>query len=358
MQTLWRGALVALALILLTTPQPLRAQGGQRPPTPVTVADVRTETLDIETTAVGSLLSNEAVMIRPEIEGRIVEIGFEEGEPVEKGQQLFKLDDTIYEAELADAEARLDLAERNYERAKELFQKGAGTARGRDEARSDYQIAEAAVHLARARLAKTTIEAPFAGVAGLRRVSVGDYLTAGHDLVNLEDIEPLKVEFAIPERYLGSLRTGQRVQLTADAFPGRSFEGEIYAIDPKIDPAGRSLQVRARVPNDDGRLRPGLFARVKVRLGTRENAILIPEQAIVPRGRDRFVFKVVDGKAVEVKVEIGQRRFGTVEIVDGLAAGDRVVTAGQLKIRDGAPVAPVNAGGRSDGASDASEQGS
>lgn len=317
-------------------------QASERPPTPVEVAAVAIEPLAVEATAVGTLLSNESVVLRPEIEGRIVKVGFDEGQPVDAGQQLFELDASVYEAELADAEARLSLADQNFQRARELFDKGAGTARGLDEARADFQVAQAAVELARARLTKTTIEAPFEGVVGLRRVSVGDYVTAGQDMVNLEDVDPVKVEFSVPERYLGALESGQHVQVAADAFPGRTFAGEIYAINPQIDPAGRSIQARALIPNDDRILRPGLFVRVKVELGRREEAIMIPEQAIVPRGKDRFVFKVVDGKAVETRVEVGHRRYGTVEIVEGLGPKDVVVTAGQLKIRDGAPVRPVN----------------
>ncbi|WP_161958648.1 efflux RND transporter periplasmic adaptor subunit [Ferruginivarius sediminum] len=329
--------------------RPAQAQ-GQGQGVPVEVAQVTTDTVIQEATAVGTLLSNESVIIRPEIAGRIVDIRFEEGEPVEKGQLLFKLDDSVYQAELADAEARLELARRNMQRARELFKKGAGTARNLDQAESEFQTATAAVELAKARLTKTTIEAPFAGIAGLRKVSMGDYVTAGQDMVNIEDIDPLKVDFSIPERYLGALKIEQTVRVTADAFPGDTFQGKVYATDPQIDTGGRSIRVRALIPNDDRMLRPGLFVRVRLQLERRENAILIPEQALVPRGEDRFVFKVVDGKAAQTKVEIGQRRFGHAEILSGLERGDIVVTAGQLKIRDGAPVQPVNQTGIRDDA--------
>lgn len=335
------GRLLVLAVALV--PQLAAAQGRKMPAMPVDVATVKTDTLVVEATAVGTLLSNEGVMIRPEIEGRIVAIGFKEGQPVTRGQMLFKLDDSIYTADLADAQARLVLARRNYDRAKELFQKSAGSARTRDEAQSQFQVSQAAVELARAKLSKTTIVAPFKGIVGLRKVSIGDYVTAGKDLVNLADIQPLKVEFSIPERYLGEVKEGQSVTLAADAFPGETFNGEIYAINPQIDPAGRSIQVRARVPNEDRRLRPGLFVRVKVQLSRRENTVMIPEQAIVPRGSERFVYKVVDGKAVETPVKTGHRRVGEVEIVEGLKKGDVIVTAGQLKIRDGSPVRPLPA---------------
>ncbi len=331
---------LALALAALSAPGPALGQGGS---VPVEVAEVRRDRVTIEATAVGTLLSDESIIVRPEIAGRIVEIGFEEGTRVEKGTPLFKLDDSIYRAELADTRARLELAERNFERAKELYDRGAGTARALDQTQSELRTAEAAVELALARLTKTTIEAPFEGIAGLRLVSVGDYVREGQDLVNLEAIDPLKVDFAIPERYLGALAEGQTVRLVADAFPDRTFTGEVYAINPRIDPAGRSIQVRALTDNADLVLRPGLFVRVKLELERRDNALLIPEQAIVPRGQERYVFKVVDGKAVQTRVEIGQRTVGQVEIVSGLEPGDRVITAGHLKIGDGVPVQAVGA---------------
>lgn len=332
------------AATLAAAAVPARAQSGQ--PTPVEVAEVRRDSVVQEATAVGTLVSNESVMIRPEIAGRIVEIGFEEGQRVERGQQLFKLDDQVYQAELADAQARLQLATRNLQRARELTQRGAGTERALDQAQAEAETARAAVELARARLTKTTIEAPMEGITGLRQVSVGDYVTAGQDMVNLEDIVPIKVDFRIPERFLGPLQVGQTVRVSADAFPGRDFTGQVYAVNPQIDPSARSIHVRAILANDDGVLRPGQFVRVGLQLARNEQALLVPEQAIVPRGGARYLFKVVDGKAVQTEVRVGQRRFGEVEIVSGIAAGDVVVTAGQMKIRDGAAVAPAGSAGQ------------
>ncbi len=341
----WRSAACAAGLVCVLGVSAVLGSAAlsapafaQRPPTPVDAAPVTVDTITIEAEAVGTLLSNESVLIRPEIAGRIVAIGFEEGQAVAADQQLFQLDDSIYQAELADARARLQLAERSFERAKQLLQRGAGTQRARDEALASLQTARAAVELAEARLTKTTIEAPFAGIAGLRRVSMGDFVTVGQDMVNLENIDPVKVDFAIPERFLGDLDSGQTVRMTADAFPGETFAGEVYAVNPRIDPAGRSIQVRARIDNSQRRLRPGLFVRVNLELARRENAILVPEEAVVPRGEQRFVYKIVDGKAVMTPVVIGQRRFGEAEIREGLAEGDTVVTAGQLKLFDGAPV--------------------
>jgi membrane fusion protein (multidrug efflux system) len=320
------------------------AQQPSRPAVPVEAARVEVGTITDEVLAVGSLRSNESVIIRPEIAGRITGINFSEGEPTRSGALLFALDDAIYQADLNEAEASLLLGQRNYERATELYKKGAGTARNLDEAEAALQTDRARVALARARLEKTRISAPFDGILGLRHVSIGDYVIPGQDLVNLENIDPIKVDFRVPERFLSGLAKGQELRVKVDAFPGRAFEGEVYALDPRVDSAGRSVAVRARVPNSDRVLRPGLFARVNLAIESRKNALIVPEQAIVPRGDERFVFKVVDGKAVMTKVILGQRRGGRVEIVEGLEAGDVVVTAGQIKIRDGAPVKVVGEG--------------
>lgn len=315
-----------------------------RPAVPVEAVRVRVATMTDRVSAVGTLRSNESVIIRPEIAGRVSEIHFAEGEPVEQGAPLVSLDDSLYRAEVADAQARVNLRERNYERARELREKRAGSASDLDQAVAELEIARASLELARVRLHKTRISAPFSGILGLRHVSVGSYVSPGQDLVNLEKIDPIKVDFRVPERYLGALHSGQAVQIRVDAFPGTVFEGEVYAIDPQIDPAGRSIALRARIENRDRRLRPGLFARVDLITGEREGALVIPEQAIVPRGDQRFVFRVLEGKAVSTPVEIGRRNPGEVEIVSGLGPDDVVVTAGQLKIRDGTAVKVVDSG--------------
>ncbi len=318
----------------------------------VETAAVRTATVSDEVNAVGTLRSNESVIVRPEIAGRIAAIHFDEGEPIERGEPLVSLEESTHQAEFADAQASLNLAERTFRRLDSLFENGSVTARERDEARARLQRARAAVQLSRARLDKTDVDAPFSGDLGLRRVSPGDYVTPGQDMVNLEDIDPVKVDFRIPERFLSSLSVGQSIRVGVDAFPERRFDGEVYAIDPQVDPAGRSIAIRARIDNPDRVLRPGLFARVRLILDERPSAVVVPEQALVPRGQQRFVFRVVDGKAMRTEVRIGQRRSGQVEIVDGLAAGDTVVTAGQIKLRDGTPVTvPAAVGERGDGES-------
>lgn len=339
-----RSRLVAAATILALLGAPATGEERARPAVPVEAARVEVLPLTESVTAVGSLKSNESVVIRPEIAGRVVEISFEEGQPVDRGRLLLRLDDSVYRAELAEAEARLRLAERNYRRTEELHEQQVATARARDEAISNLEVARASVAVAQAKLDKARIHAPFAGIAGLRQVSVGDYISAGQDVVNLEDIDPIKVDFRVAERFLPAVRRGQTIEIRVDAFPGHTFRGEVYAIDPHLDVAGRSIVIRARVANPDRALRPGLFARVTLILETKPKALTVPEQAIVPRGEDQFVFTVVDGKARRTKVTTGMRRGGRVEIVKGLAGNDMVVTAGQMKIRDGAPVKIITAG--------------
>jgi membrane fusion protein, multidrug efflux system len=326
-----------------------QAEGAPGPPgaaamaVPVETAPVHVGPVQRRLTAVGSLRSNESVIVRPEIAGRIVEFGFQEGERVEKGQPLVLLDDSIWRSAVEQAQAALELSQANYERAVDLLQRKAGTNKARDEAFSQMRVDQAVLELARARLDKSVITAPFDGVVGLRKVSVGDFVNVGQDMVNLEQIDPLKADFRIAEIYLGAVRPGQRIELAVDAFPGETFEGEVYAIDPLIDESGRSIVLRARLPNAEGRLRPGLFARVTLVLNERDDALQIPEQALVPQGQEQFVFRVLDGKAALTKVQVGIRREGMVEIVSGLGPEDEVVTAGQLKIRDGAPVQPLPA---------------
>jgi membrane fusion protein (multidrug efflux system) len=321
---------------------PAAAPGGMA--VPVEIAPVQVGPIQRRLTSVGSLRSNESVILRPEVAGRIAAIRFDEGGRVTEDQPLIVLDNSIYRAELEEGQASLELSQANYDRAIDLLKRGAGTTKARDEALAELRRDEAALELAEARLDKTMIRAPFDGVVGLRKVSVGDFVDVGQDMVNLEQIDPLKADFRVAEVYLGAVRPGQRIEVGVDAFAGETFAGEVYAIDPLIDESGRSVVLRARLPNPDGRLRPGLFARVTLVLNERNDAIQVPEQALVPQGQDQFVFRVVDGKAALTKVTAGIRRDGMVEITDGLGPGDEVVTAGQLRIRDGAPVKPVTAG--------------
>ena len=318
-------------------------QGGGGAPS-VEAVQVATAQMSKAITAVGSLRSDESITVRPEVAGRVAFIGFQEGQRVPKGATLLRLDPAINQAEVQQAQANLTLAKAKYERALELQGKGFISGQAKDEAENNLKVGEAALALANARLAKTEIKAPFSGVIGLRSISVGDYVKEGADMVNLESIDALKVDFRVPEIYLKQVSVGQTLQVTLDALPGKIYEGKVFAINPLVDAAGRAIVIRAQVKNTDTALRPGMFARVRLFTKTVEDALVLPEQALVPQGEDQYVFRVVDGKANRVKVVTGQRRDGMVEIVAGVAAGDTVVSAGQLKLRDGSPVAIAGAG--------------
>jgi membrane fusion protein, multidrug efflux system len=313
------------------------------PPTVVEATAVKISEVAQGITAVGSLRSDESVIIRPEVSGRIAEIMFKEGQRVSKGSTLVRFDASVQRAELQQAEANLSFSKSKLERALDLQKRGFISSQARDEAESNSRVAQAAYDLASARLSKLEIRAPFSGTMGLRSVSVGDYVRDGQDIANLEAIDPLKVDFRVPELFLKQVATGQSLQVSLDAFPTQVFQGRVLAINPLIDANGRSIVIRAVVKNADARLRPGMFARVRLLTSNVQEGMVIPEQAIVPSGDEFFVFRVIDGRASRAKIDIGQRQAGSVEVVRGLNKDDVVVTAGQTKIRDGAPVKVANA---------------
>jgi membrane fusion protein (multidrug efflux system) len=312
-------------------------------PVRVEVATVKEIPFARGLSAVGSLRSDESVVLRPEVVGRIQAIEFKEGQPVTRGQVLIRLDDSVPRAELAQARANLTLAQSHYRRAVELQGKGFVSQQARDESASTLKVQEAAVALAQARLDKMTISAPFAGIVGLRSVSVGDYVNQGQDLAPLEAIDPLKVDFRVPEMYLSKVRVGQQLTLRLDALPGQERQGQVYAVSPLVDAGGRSILLRATVANNDAVLRPGMFARVQL-LFNQDKALVAPEAALSPSGETQYVYRVKDGKAERREVTIGERREGRVEILTGVAAGDQLVVAGIQRVTDGAAVNVVGGG--------------
>jgi len=313
------------------------------PPMPVETTEVKVANSEQTLSAIGSLHSEESVVIAAEIAGRITRIGFNEGVKIKAGKMLVQLDDSVLQAELDRAMASRNLSEANYNRAEALLQDRAVSERERDEAYAQWQLDEANVRLTQAQLAKTRILAPFNGNLGLRLVSIGDYVQPGQPLVNLEAIHKLKAEFDIPERSISEVKVGQTISLTSDAYPERDFSGTVYAIDPQVDEASRSLRVRALLDNSDRALRPGQFVKVDLSIATTENALFIPEQALIPQPKVKLVFKVVNGTAQMVQVQTGSRVKGWVEIISGLEPGDVVVTGGHQKIGPGSPVHAIPA---------------
>jgi membrane fusion protein (multidrug efflux system) len=304
----------------------------------VEVVQVEKRLVRDELITFGSLRSDESVMIRPEIAGRLASLHFREGQRVAAGAVLVSLDDSIARAELAQAQANLNLAEKKFARAQLLFKRGASNAQALDDASALQQVARASLALAQARLDKTQILAPYDGVLGLRQVSPGDYLSEGQDIVNLEVLDPLKVDFRIPQKAVSQIRLQQRIEVSLDAYPGERFTGEIFAINPHLDEAGRSQAIRAHIGNSAGRLNPGQFVKVSVILAERPNALVIPEEAVMPVGEQLLVNLVVDGKVELRQVKLGKRLAGRVEVREGLTGNETLISAGWQKVRAGMAV--------------------
>lgn len=318
---------------------------GPARPAAVEVARVEVARLVDDTQAVGSLRSRQGVVVRPEVSGRVTQLNFRDGGRVRKGQLLVQLDDTLQVAQIKQAEAELSIARANHKRNQELVAQGFISQRSVDESGANLEVAQAKLALAQANAARLRIMAPFDGLTGIRTVNPGDYLKDGADIVNIEDIDAVYVDFRLPERFQTKVKRGQQALVEIDAFPGRKFNALVQAIDPLIDANGRSIAVRGCIDNRRLELRPGMFARVNSVFGVREQAMVIPEEAIVPFGARQFVIKVVDDAdkdskvSQRVEVKLGIRRPGQVEVVEGLSLGDTVVIAGQQRLqRDGSPL--------------------
>jgi membrane fusion protein (multidrug efflux system) len=321
---------------------PAAGPGGAQGPAAVEVGRAELTRIEDDAQAVGSLRSNQGVMLRPEVSGRVSKLGFKDGQPVRRGQVLVQLDDALQQAQLQQAQAQASIARTNLQRNRELVAQNFVSQSVVDQAQANLEVAEAQVALAQAQLQRMKVLAPFDGFAGIRSVNVGDYVKDGADLVQVEDVSTVWVDFRLPERYLAQLKPGQEVAVTLDALPGRPHTARVEAVDSQLDASGRSVLVRARVANAGGILRSGLFARTRIVFGTREQAITVPEEALVPMGEQQFLIKVVDGAGgsklgQRMPARIGVRRAGRVEVLEGLKPGDLVVVAGQGRLMRGEP---------------------
>jgi membrane fusion protein (multidrug efflux system) len=292
--------------------------------------------------AVGTLKADQSILVAAEAAGRIMQITGHEGAAVKAGDVLVKLDQAVTQAELNDSLAALELAKANYGRANKLASSSFGTVRSKDEAYAAQRQAEAQVELNRARLEKTVITAPFDGVLGLRQQSVGAYVNPGDAILSLSSRDPMLMDFRVPELKSANIVAGQKVKVSIDALPGREVEGEVIAVDPQLDEAGRSLAVRARLPNPDGALRAGMFTRTSLIYGAPVDVLVVPERAIFLKPDGAYVFRAVGDKAVETRVQLGERRVGEVEIIGGIAATDEIVTDGQIKLQPDAKIMLIN----------------
>lgn len=307
----------------------------------VETASAEARALESTVKAIGTLTAEAAATLRAEVPGQILAVHFQEGQPLSKGTELYSIEATILQAEVIEARANVNRSEAALERAEEMHTKQLISGTDYDAARANYDVDVARLRSSRARLEKTVIRAPFDGFVGLRRINVGDYATVGQELVDVVQLDPLRVDFSVPEVLLPKIKSGLAIEVMVDAFPDEVFAGSVIAVAPRSDVQGHSLEVRAGLPNDEFKLRPGLFVRISISLGTKPGAIVIPEQAIWPIGQNKTVFVVVDGKAQQRVVKLGERQPGFVEITDGLSAGEVIVTAGQMKLHDGAKVRTV-----------------
>lgn len=316
------------------------AGGGGPPAMPVQVAVAKSDTVRDEIAATGQIEALQSIELRPELEGRIVAILFREGQEVDQGAPLFQVDSTELAAQVAQLEAQRDLAQQDLARTKELVAQNAASAADLERAEANARAAEAQHRLQSIRLARTTVRAPFAGVVGQRFVSLGDYVTTSTRLLTLQTVSPQRAAFQVPERYARTVRPGQRVAFRVGAISGRDFTGEVDFVDPVVQLPGRTILVKARVPNPERLLQPGMFIEARLVTAVRPNAVVIPEDAIVPLEGSSFVWVAAGGKAHRRPVSLGVRTPGFVEVASGLAAGDSVVTGGLELLFPGAPLAP------------------
>ncbi|MFN0186546.1 MAG: efflux RND transporter periplasmic adaptor subunit, partial [Aquabacterium sp.] len=289
--------------------------------------------LEDDAQAVGSLRAKQGVVLRPEVSGRVTALNFTDGQRVRKGQLLVQLDDALQRAQLQQSQAQASIARTNLQRQRDLATQGFISQSAVDQSAAALEVADAQVVLAQAQLARLKILAPFDSIVGIRIANLGDYIKDGADIVSLEDLSSLWVDFRVPERYLSRLKPGQMVQMQIDAMPERKFTARVEALDPQLDANGRSVLVRARMMAPPGELRGGMFARVRIVFNVVEQAMVVPEEALVPLGAKQFIFKVVDGPgggkvSQRIEARIGHRVPGKVELLDGVKPGDVIVIAG------------------------------
>jgi membrane fusion protein (multidrug efflux system) len=321
------------------------------PPDAITSLKVSKETVAPVLETVGSLSSPQGVMLSADLPGIVTTISFESGSHATNGQLLVQLDTRQEEAQLRTAKAKLDLARQNLDRAKDLSAKHVIAQSAYDETKSQYDAAVASVDETRAMIDRKTIRAPFDGFIGIRQINAGQYVKSGDPIVQLESLDPIYVNYALPQQNLAKLRAGQPVQLKADGIPDKVFMGSINAINSAVDATTRNIQIQATIPNPDHVLRSGMFAGVQVVLPTRESVVMVPATAVqfAPYGDSVFVIKTLkdpQGKEFlgvhEVVVTLGKTRGDQIEIVKGLSQGDEIATSGIFKLHEGGAVKVEN----------------
>lgn len=337
-------------LLLAVGCKPSGASNGTtaRPEVQVVAVEARRQPVSESLAQVGTLLANETVEIKSETDGMILEINFQEGQLVEQGAMLIKLDERKLSAALAEAEASFRLSQATFDRAKQLVQEKLISQQEFDQIAANFDVTRASLELKRQQLKDARIYAPFSGIVGARNVSPGQVISKNTTLTWLVDLDPIKAEINIPERFVSQLKVGQRIQFKVAAYQDREFTGEVYFISPHVDPATRTALIKALIVNEEFALKPGMFASVDLTLRTRNNSVVIPEPALsqVMEGGRASVYVVGPDKVAQVRqVSLGVRLTGWVEVLDGLQGGEMVVVEGVQKVTPGSKVrfAPAEA---------------
>jgi membrane fusion protein (multidrug efflux system) len=341
-----RAAIGAASIALMLTAGPgcarkFEKQGGPPPDAklPVITHIIQPEPFTEQLVAAASLAARESVTLKSEAEGRVVAIEFAEGERVEAGRVMFRLDAEKLEAALREAEAGFALADANRIRAEEMFRANTISAQEYDAAVSAYNARQAAVALLRKQLQDSVIRAPFSGVAGERLVSPGQVVGRLAPLGSLVDLDAIRVEFRVPERFAHAIAPGQTVVFQTPAWPDTAFTGRVYFVSPELDALTRTLLVKAETPNPDGRLKPGMFGIIRLAIREYPDALMVPDIAVIRRGDKAYVYVVNSDRRAELReVRLGERISGRVRVLDGIRAGDEVITEGHQKVDPGTPV--------------------
>jgi len=317
------------------------ASGTPAPQAQVRAMRIRSDELRDYINVNGSTVPNEEVIITNERPGKIVEIRFKEGNFVKKDEVLVKLDDEELQAQRKKLVVQRALAEKIADRLQKLYEKEGVSLQDYEVARAEVDQFDADIALLGAQLEKTLVRAPFSGVVGLRQVSLGSYLSPGTPIVNLVSVQPIKIEFSVPEKYSTSIRPGSNVNFRLDGMEN-ALPARVEAREPQIDADTRTLLFKASAPNPGGRILPGAFANVEVSLQEYDAALLIPTEAVVPELDGKKVFLYKSGKAESVNIETGIRRNEMIQVISGVEQGDTVITSGVLQIRPGAEVRPLS----------------
>ncbi len=344
---LFAGAMLALSLLAACGDADASGEGGDfggggPPGMPVRVAESSTDTVVDAILATGEIQAMQSVELRPEVSGRLIRILVPEGTFVGRGRALFKVDDLELKALVAQLEAQRDLAQQALQRTTDLLARNASSAADLEQAEANARSTQAQLDLQQTRLSRTVVRAPFAGVVGERFVSLGDYVSNATRLTTLQTVDPQRAVFQVPERYAEKLAPGQEMTFSVAAVPDRQFAGVVDFVDPLVQLPGRTIIVKAQVPNPDGTLRRGMFIEARLATDVRPNAIVVPEDALLPLQGKVFVWTVTpEGTASRKEVEIGVRMPGRVEILSGIEAGETVIVGGVEMLGEGSPVMPL-----------------